>query len=631
VDGRNALGYVDHRQFGALGVNLAYGRRADGSIVHVSEVERGLACACVCPACGIDIVAHKRKRQHHFKHYSNSAGCTYGPETNAHYFAKRLLEREKWITVPARVTVDDDGVRHEVQAARRMDFDEVLIEPREGRIIPDLIVTKDGHRLFIEIFVTHRCDDEKIAYIRGRDTSAIEIDLSGFRTSLDDDAIAEGLLNTAPRAWLHNRLADSDRTKLRLAKARRERADDARADQEARRILQAIRQTEVDAQQFQADIEMVETLGRRRLVGVGPQGDGFLVSTAGWQAMLLMDFVILPSKEGAASFNFNLANALTHMAECLIPELRDPPGDKVETRLLKLAPSLNLPRHAVAAYISHLVAVEVLEPSHPLNTHIVRVASGEKLDLRRRISDYQARSKREEQAAQRLQAVMERVIPDDLAGFDLAAWKARLPGFDISLASICASGDEWRRFSALLHEIEAMVRGGAPVRDLLGLPLERLRKASTDAATRKREEDMQRVEEARQSARTERAEYMRNLAHREMREEAEAWLKQPNVFGMTPLEAAAEGLSIDRLRDEIHERGDQRRERVKQLRIADEHRARLRVAAMPRFDHDERRANLFLNSSQPALGGQSVMAYCRDQATFEHCMTLMAKQARPRR
>jgi len=25
------------------------------------------------------------------------------------------------------------------------------------------------------------------------------------------------------------------------------------------------------------------------------------------------------------------------------------------------------------------------------------------------------------------------------------------------------------------------------------------------------------------------------------------------------------------------------------------------------------------------------MAYCRDQATFEHCMTLMAKQARPRR
>ncbi|RYG37355.1 MAG: hypothetical protein EON93_03745 [Burkholderiales bacterium] len=629
--GSNALGFVDHSEYGALGVNLAFGRRPDGSIVHVSEVDSGLACGCVCPACGIDIVAHKGKRQHHFKHYSNSAGCTYGPETNAHYFAKRLLEREKWSTVPARFADDEDGVRHEVQPARRMDFDDVTAERREGRIVPDLIVTKDGHRLFIEIFVTHRCDREKIAHIRRLDTSAVEVDLSGFRTSLDDSAIADGLLKTAPRTWLHNRLAESDRTKLRLAKAQRDRAADGQADRDARRILQAIREAKVDAQQFQTDIDTVALLGRSDLIGVGADTAGFLVSTAAWQAMLLMDFVILPSNEGAASFSFNQESAINHMTDCVIPDLRDPLPTKVEARLLKLAPTLTLPSRAVGAYIAHLIASEVLEPSHPLNSQIVRVASAEKTELRRRIADYQAREKREEQAERRLEIILSRVEPDDLAKFDLAAWKDNLPGFDLSLSSLCARGDEWRRFSASLHEIEAMVKSGQTVRDLLGLPLEGLRTASLEALARKREEDVQRAKEARLAARTERAEYMRNLAHREMREEAEGWLNRPNVFGMTPLEAAAEGLSIDRLRDEIHERGDQRRERARQMRIADEHRARLRAAAMPRFDHDERHANLFLNSTQPALGGQSAMAYCRDQATFEQCMSLMARQARPRR
>ncbi|HEV7690869.1 MAG TPA: hypothetical protein VGO52_08610 [Hyphomonadaceae bacterium] len=220
----NSFGYVDHSAFGALGVNLAFGRKLDGTVVHISEVERGLACGCVCPACGVELVAHKRIRQHHFKHHRSAANCKYGPETNAHYFAKQLLEKVKWITLPER-TATVDGVSYLMQPATRFEFDEVLVEPRLGQIIPDLLAVAKGRTLLVEVYVTNRCDDEKIARIRNTGFSAIEVDLSAYRTSADDDAIAEGFLTKGPRAWLHNALADADTQKVQDDIAARKRAE----------------------------------------------------------------------------------------------------------------------------------------------------------------------------------------------------------------------------------------------------------------------------------------------------------------------------------------------------------------------------------------------------------------------
>ena len=36
--------------------NTGWGSR-NGKAVHVSEVSRGLACGCVCPGCGAQLVA----------------------------------------------------------------------------------------------------------------------------------------------------------------------------------------------------------------------------------------------------------------------------------------------------------------------------------------------------------------------------------------------------------------------------------------------------------------------------------------------------------------------------------------------------------------------------------------------
>ncbi len=42
-------------------------------LVHVSEVENGLKCECLCPVCGDHLVAHQGKiKIPHFKHYNKA-------------------------------------------------------------------------------------------------------------------------------------------------------------------------------------------------------------------------------------------------------------------------------------------------------------------------------------------------------------------------------------------------------------------------------------------------------------------------------------------------------------------------------------------------------------------------------
>ena len=44
---------------GELGHFLVYAFNADGKLVHISEVEKGKACGCRCPACNEPLIARK--------------------------------------------------------------------------------------------------------------------------------------------------------------------------------------------------------------------------------------------------------------------------------------------------------------------------------------------------------------------------------------------------------------------------------------------------------------------------------------------------------------------------------------------------------------------------------------------
>ena len=59
-------------------LRLGYGLK-EGKLLHISEVPRGLACGCVCPACGDRLVARQGPlREHHFCLQSRCGSCRRG-------------------------------------------------------------------------------------------------------------------------------------------------------------------------------------------------------------------------------------------------------------------------------------------------------------------------------------------------------------------------------------------------------------------------------------------------------------------------------------------------------------------------------------------------------------------------
>lgn len=159
-------GAQDHIPFGNLMAQLVYGRRPDGSLVSIADVPSGRDCNCVCPACNVPLIAQKGDvNVHHFRHDGGEAGCGKGGETSAHIWAKLTLEKHLKLWLPA-ASFRLDGKTVTVRPARLMTFAKAELEQRDGDIVPDVVVTtKSGHRLIVEIHVTHKCDAAKTAIL----------------------------------------------------------------------------------------------------------------------------------------------------------------------------------------------------------------------------------------------------------------------------------------------------------------------------------------------------------------------------------------------------------------------------------------------------------------------------------
>lgn len=72
----------------------------NNKIVSIDEVESGIKCGCICPACGNALIAKKGKiKIHHFAH-SNSEECKGSIETSIHMLAKEILSEEMNMMLP---------------------------------------------------------------------------------------------------------------------------------------------------------------------------------------------------------------------------------------------------------------------------------------------------------------------------------------------------------------------------------------------------------------------------------------------------------------------------------------------------------------------------------------------------
>lgn len=178
------------------------------SMVTPAEVNKGLACDCVCVACQSRLVARKGEiRIAHFAHYQDS-DCPYATEAAIHWMAKQLIAERGRIFVPHRFlsktvigkhAVWKEQISVDVQAKGLVTIHDCQVEKNitgasgdDCYRRPDLIATLDGVPLAIEIRNTHPVDFEKEEWLERRGYSVLEIDVSDL-TSLPSDEYKKAL------------------------------------------------------------------------------------------------------------------------------------------------------------------------------------------------------------------------------------------------------------------------------------------------------------------------------------------------------------------------------------------------------------------------------------------------------
>jgi len=180
-----------------------------GQLRHISEVEHGLACRCVCVECQQPLVARKGPiRQHHFAHVAET-NCNPSPENLTHRYAKELIGARLQAIEPAfEVRVAAAGVEAWARQpalvfeAQKAEVESLTFMPD---FKPDVLLHKGASKLAVEVYFRHRVPTEKAARIAARYAHAVEVDLSDLPANADPKEISQALDSTLRWKWLNNR------------------------------------------------------------------------------------------------------------------------------------------------------------------------------------------------------------------------------------------------------------------------------------------------------------------------------------------------------------------------------------------------------------------------------------------
>lgn len=626
------LGYIDHRPFAGFGAGLIYGRRPDGSLVRVDEVARGRACNCVCPAtdCAQPLIASKGNEvTHHFRHASASVGCGSGAETSAHIWAKEVLEREKAIWLPA-IEGTFRGVTVTTHPKQRFRFDAVRLESRMGEVVPDVVLSKGDRELIVEVQVTHACDEAKIAKLEAAGISALEVDLSAYRTSTDEEEVREAILSTAPRRWLVNpKLAEAKaaaRAKAAEIEAEKRRVAETEARDLRERLVFAPKMADA---RYRPACELAEELGLGHLLeGPEPSVSGFAVTTRVWRATVI-NRVILPATAPGHPWWQPTVNP-DKAAEAIrdlwaLPFQKAVPSDVLAALSRQPSPVIH-PRDAVGAFIEDLVQDGLLVyakgdysvPEHHRQT------------LRESGKAIEARERRAKDVTDKVHAILKFADDDELAGFRFEDWmQTPPPGFkDSPRALIHQGGDEFDRLERGLHRLEPMPWSRSVPTDALGLPVDRHLEREAEMA-RAAEEAAEAAKKAEaEKARLNRLERVKAYVTAALGWTGHEWLDA------CPTGASATRLAIAGGSDEGYERVRRAIDKVAhERRIAQEEAEAMerRQAALRRKASavlDEAHAAFFLENPRSELGRRTPLQACDSDRGFDDAVMLLGRGRR---
>jgi len=344
--------------------------------MHISEVPSGLACECTCTGCNAVLVARKGKQKaHHFAHH-HTDDCGLAFESALHQYAKELISEKLCLFLP-EVRAEYKEESECIREAKVITFDCVETEQAMGSIRPDIIASKAGHDLLIEVAVTHFCDDDKINHLNERGLAAVEIDLSSLSWDVSKEEWGEAILMDAPRKWLSNSKIDAARSKLKEKRKTDKEAAQRQVEKEKQiKLLRIQRQADIligalegvyepifVPSHFNRDVDNVLQAGFDGIVGVKIRGDVcFTAEPKVWQTCIVSSFVVLAIKRGQFQTMFSTKKLYRWVKQkgFLRKEFASFIHEAASKEVQQKHPEFQPPYDAIQAYLEHLTKMDVL-------------------------------------------------------------------------------------------------------------------------------------------------------------------------------------------------------------------------------------------------------------------------------
>jgi hypothetical protein len=638
MDPLAALSKIGHAFFARDGVRLAFGKRWDGAVIHISQAERGAACGCQCPAknCGRKLVARKPDSDiaHHFAHAPLTAAeraagvapnCKHGNMTALHHYAEQLLNSRKSLVLPP-VTATYGTRTRTIREAKHFAFDSAKLETMDGETIPDVILEKGSDRMQVEVYVTHRCGPEKRAKIAAAGISAVEIDLSALSRDTTIAGLDEAILTSAPREWIYNRKAAQLRDEFEgIAKRDAAAAEKKRLSQiEKLKVTYAAARRRALASNWKdtPEVQSISGAGDGALLDGPSVGDGyFSVHPKVWKAAILGDMVL--GYTGVTPFSvigeFRKRGWITEQFwsshqghDSLLADAELPDGGAEQ---------------AVVSFLQFLAVKGVVED----------VGWTWKQTQRRSDQLHQRRLERERadreavEMAARLKSLKNlgtsiALLGSDIEqqGFDVTSWMEHCPDGGRSLKQIASEGDAaWRTLKKALTTTLAVLKDECEGEaEDLGLPVSEALQVmravhETRAAQRKAE-----AEETERLERLRRVNTIMALSNTLIGDTHSNWIDAPHsgLNGMTPGDAAAQ--SAELLEQAKRLLRNFAAELVKKAKWIDElEREASRLFPRPDMLH------LYMTASNPDLPERvSPSTYTKDEQTMQQCLALLKRR-----
>lgn len=175
---------------------FSWAENADGKIVHVDEVPRGLQCGCSCPHCHEKLMArHGDVREHGFAHHSDNRGANLRIcyMVTLYKLAEQIVQTKKRIYAPSY---------YDIFHPKHIEFVSVKIDSsyeREDKQ-PDVIATtSEGKQFMIEFTFNDKVKHKQV--IDYNNLTCLEIDLSNQTL----ESLEDFLLTTEDdRKWINN-------------------------------------------------------------------------------------------------------------------------------------------------------------------------------------------------------------------------------------------------------------------------------------------------------------------------------------------------------------------------------------------------------------------------------------------